>query len=107
MIEFRVTGKNGRIERFSVTGHAGFAASEQDIVCAAISILVYNTINSCEKFADIRLGVSDKRDTLSCQVPQQGLRSAEVQLLLASMVYGVEQIEAQYPENIRMHHLLE
>ena len=32
-------------------GHAGFDQSGRDIVCAAISILVINTINSIEELA--------------------------------------------------------
>ena len=32
-------------------GHAGYAENEPDIVCAAVSVLVINTINAIEKLA--------------------------------------------------------
>ena len=35
---------------FQCKGHAGYDESGQDIVCAAVSILVLNTVNSIEKF---------------------------------------------------------
>ena len=40
--------ENREVERFSCSGHAGYAASGGDIVCASISVLVINTINAIE-----------------------------------------------------------
>ena len=37
---------------FQTEGHAGYADAGSDIVCAAISVLVINTINSVEQFTD-------------------------------------------------------
>ena len=37
---------------FRMTGHAEYAEYGSDIVCAAVSVLVINTINSVEKFTD-------------------------------------------------------
>ena len=42
--------ENREVERFSCTGHAGYAEYGNDIVCASISVLVINTINSIETF---------------------------------------------------------
>lgn len=40
------------ITGFSVAGHAGYAESGKDIICAAVSCLTINTINSVECFTD-------------------------------------------------------
>ena len=44
-------------------GHAGYAENEPDIVCAAVSVLVINTINAIEQFTDVEVSLeSDERD---------------------------------------------
>ena len=42
--------KNQNVLGFECVGHAGFARFGQDIVCAGISILVQNTINSIQAY---------------------------------------------------------
>lgn len=44
--------KNGIYKGFELSGHAGYAKNGADIVCAAISMLTTNTINSIETFTD-------------------------------------------------------
>ncbi len=43
--------KNGEYKGFTCKGHSGFAARGEDIVCASISVLVINTVNSMEELA--------------------------------------------------------
>ena len=43
---------NGGIVGFRSAGHAGYAEEGSDIICSAVSILTFNTINSIEKFTD-------------------------------------------------------
>ena len=40
----------GEILGFAIQGHAGYAESGSDIVCAAVSVLAQNTVNSIEQF---------------------------------------------------------
>lgn len=101
MITLRVMEDGPHIRGFVVTGHAGYAEAGRDIVCAAVSALVYNAINSCERFAGIALEVTDDGERLQCRVPPPG-EDAKVQLLLHSMVFGVEQTAAAYPEHVRV-----
>ena len=44
---------------FDCLGHAGYAEEGEDIVCAAISALVINTINSLEMFTRGNIFYSD------------------------------------------------
>jgi len=101
MISVDVYAKAEHVQSFRVNGHADYDSSGQDIVCAAVSILVYNAINSCEKLAGVFLDVNDMSDVLTCRVPS-GERSNEVQLLLRSMIFGVEQLTEQYPEYVQL-----
>ncbi len=86
---------DNRYKGFTCKGHAGYAASGKDIFCAAISILITTAINSMEEFAgqemDLRtdetIGYIDCRLTQGC--------NDKSQLLLDSMVLGLESIVQQ------------
>ena len=53
--------KKGEYLGFDAKGHAGYAEAGDDIVCAAASILMINTANALELYADAGLVVSGKR----------------------------------------------
>ncbi len=82
---------------FSLVGHAGYAESGSDIVCAATSMLATNAVNSIESFTD---------DVFSCDVDEEtGLLSMsfsgkhisnESKLLVDSLVLGLESIKESY-----------
>jgi uncharacterized protein len=105
MIVFDVVTSRDRMIEFRVRGHAGYADAGLDIVCAAVSILVYNTINSCEKFAGVFLDVVDSGDEIICRVPEGKLPDG-AKILLQSLVFGIEQLTEQYPEHVtlKFHH---
>ena len=53
MIEVsRIKNQQGNTIGFQCKGHAGFARHGKDIVCAAVSALVVNTVNSIEEFTE-------------------------------------------------------
>ncbi len=103
MIVFDVVqdSKRDRLREIRVKGHADYDEPGQDIVCAAVSILVYNTINSCEKFCGLDLDVVDIGKELICKIPEGKLSEGAV-VLLQSLVFGVEQLSDQYPENVKV-----
>ena len=43
---------SGKYTGFRMNGHAEYAEYGQDIVCAAVSALVINTINSIEQYTE-------------------------------------------------------
>ena len=81
---------------FKLSGHA------QDIVCAAVSVLVINTINAIECFTDDSFSLSSKEDsgTISCQFKDTPLQ--ETQLLLRTMILGLSNMadDKNYAEYI-------
>ena len=38
-------------------GHAGYADAGSDIICAAVSVLVFNTLNAIESYTDDTMNV--------------------------------------------------
>ena len=53
---------DGSYKQIECNGHAGFAQFGEDIVCAAISVLTINTINSVEKFTDDKILTSQNEE---------------------------------------------
>ena len=87
--------KTGRHEYvgFDLSGHAGYDDLGKDIVCAAVSSIVINTVNSIERFTDDRTScISDEGDgRIEFRFSQTP--SHDASLLLDSMILGLEQIE--------------
>ena len=52
MITITVKKRKGNYLEFESKGHAGYAEEGHDIVCAAVSVLVINTVNSFEAFTE-------------------------------------------------------
>ena len=78
---------------FDMSGHAGYEENGSDIVCAAVSAIVINAVNSIERFTDDETScVSDEENGL-IQYRFSGVPSHDASLLLDSMVLGLEQIE--------------
>ncbi len=85
---------NNSYKGFRCTGHAGYAASGSDIVCASISVLVINTLNAIEKFANERMDVTTKNGMIECHFPNE--INDKTILLLDTMVLGLKDIEKNY-----------
>ena len=87
---------------FKTYGHAGFADEGQDIVCAAASVLIINTINAIEKFTEDNASmVSDDPDgVIEYSIDDRPTKEAE--LLLRTMVLGLEEMsdDENYAEYI-------
>ena len=86
----------GSYKGFTCKGHAGFADSGNDIVCAAISMLVTNTINSIEELLHEEVQVKDDEITgyIDCRFPNDVSEHAE--LLIDSMILGLDTIVKEY-----------
>ena len=48
MIKARIYRKNQKICGFEISGHAGYAQAGEDIVCSAVTVLCFNTVNAVE-----------------------------------------------------------
>ena len=86
------------ITGFTVSGHADYSEYGSDIVCAAVSVLVINTINSIENFSSDRFHVEqdDKKGFIEFHVISP--ISNNTNLLLSSLALGLQGIEDEYSE---------
>lgn len=93
--------KSGSYKGFLCMGHADYAGRflfhrEPDILCAAISVLVTNTLNSLEELAGEELEVVSREDNgyIKCDI-KSSLQEKSV-FLLDSMTFGLEKISEEY-----------
>ena len=96
MTSITVIKEEGRIQAFTCNGHAGYANASEDIVCAVISMLVINTINSIEALTKtVPLVETDQKSGyIHCSFEDDITNDAA--LLLDAMILGLSQIKEQY-----------
>ena len=92
MIKIKVKKQKNDIVGFRVSGHAGYAESGEDIVCAAISTLTINCINSIESLTKDRFRNKESEKDAVIEFSIKGRPSKESLLLLNSWYLGVSQI---------------
>lgn len=80
----------------SLSGHAGFEESGRDIVCAAVSALVFNAANSIEAFTEDEFTGEAEEDAGRFSFRFTSSISPESKLLMDSLVLGLRDIEDQY-----------
>ncbi len=87
---------SGIIRGFKVEGHSGYAESGSDIVCAAVSMLVINTMNSVEKFTEDRFDASMDDDNTIIRFDFLDEPSEKSVLLTDSMILGLKTVQKNY-----------
>ena len=89
---------------FSTKGHAGYGEYGEDIVCAGISALVLNAINSIEAFTDTTFSLKTEEESGSIEFRINGAYGSDAQLLLRSMILGLKGIQNDYGKKfLRLH----
>lgn len=87
---------DGIYKGFLCQGHAGFSRAGTDIVCAAVSVLVINAINSIDRFGKQKFTCRQEEEDgiIHFELTQEPTR--ETTLLLDSMILGLKEVEKQY-----------
>ena len=80
---------------FSSKGHAGYAQEGYDIICAAVSVLTVNTINSIKQFTKDPFKAEAADGMVRWKFTETPI-SKEASLLMDSLVLGLEQIQESY-----------
>ncbi|KUP05860.1 hypothetical protein Q75_10760 [Bacillus coahuilensis p1.1.43] len=107
MIHVYVTrSSGGKIQGFSMDGHANFSERGQDIVCAGASAVSFGAINAMEKLTGVEPVVIQSSDGgfLSCEVPENLSPENEqtMQTLLEGMIVSLQTIELDYGHYIKI-----
>lgn len=95
MIQVTIYEHQKEICGFDCLGHAEFAEKGQDIVCAGVSSLVLNTINSIQTFTNDSYEFKSNEDDgfISLSLKDKSRESA---ILLKSLALGLQGIQNNY-----------
>ncbi|EHS56082.1 ribosomal-processing cysteine protease Prp [Paenibacillus kribbensis] len=96
--------EDGSIQGFSIKGHANYAKSGEDIVCAGVSAVTVGTVNSIGALTDVEMETEMENGFLSAYFPPEShhVTNAQVQLLLESMVIMLTSIAESYGRYIQI-----
>lgn len=96
MITATITKHNNIITGFDFSGHAGYAEEGFDIVCAAVSALSLNTVNSIMCFTDDKIECSEPDDIDGILKFSVKNPSKESILLMNSLELGLKSVMDSY-----------
>ena len=88
--------QNGQYVGFDCIGHAGYAAAGEDMVCAGVSALVFNTVNAIDRFTEEVFTAETKEETGEISVRFRSPVSHDAQLLIDALLLGLQGIQQQY-----------
>ncbi len=69
---------------------------EKDLVCASVSVLVINTLNALEKFTNTKMEITTNEETGFIRCVFQNSLSEKENILVDTMILGLEQICQEY-----------
>lgn len=107
MTKIEIYLKANDIVGFECKNHSGYAESGKDIVCAGISSITQTAVLGLENIAKIgcEVKIDQKQGYLSVQIDQNEWTSTNfktAQVILQTMLCGLEDLEKQYPKNLKL-----
>ncbi|MGL4392625.1 MAG: ribosomal-processing cysteine protease Prp [Fusobacteriaceae bacterium] len=108
MTKIEILKKNGRVIKYSASGHSGFSEHGKDIVCASISsILLFPLAGLTEilklvpKFeiedGDIKVDL----EKIKKEINEKDL-DEKISVLLETMIIMLKDLEKQYPKFLKL-----
>ena len=88
--------QNHDVERFYCNGHAGYDIPGYDVVCAGVSMLVINTINSIEAFTSCPFTCEAEEESGDIDFRFTEGITQDAALLIDAMILGLKGIQDDY-----------
>ena len=87
--------KDGAQTGFNIKGHAGYAQSGNDIVCAAVSSSAYLVANTIIEIMGVKADASvDENGEMTVLIPEEG--AIKTKEILLGFKLHVEELQKQY-----------
>ena len=96
MISVKVVKENKKYKKVTILGHALYDDYGKDIVCAGVSALVLNTINSIEEFTEDKFSCAQEEKSGLVEFVIVSEVSKEASLLMDSLFLGLMNIQHDY-----------
>ncbi|MBI9014272.1 MAG: ribosomal-processing cysteine protease Prp [Clostridiales bacterium] len=107
MTNVTVSYKHNRLVSIEASGHADFADHGEDIVCAAISVLMQTAVNSLETVAGLQFVIVESDETsgyMYIELPAdlEEAKSVKADIVLNTVLTGLQGIAKAYPKYMRL-----
>ena len=100
MIKVKVDYQENRVSRVTVKGHANYDDYGKDIVCSAVSSIVYTALLGIKEFssAKVEYTVKEKQGLMDIIVPQgkTEVEEIKIQAVIETAVIGLRDLEKGY-----------
>ena len=99
--------KGANIVKGVVSGHTGFDDVGSDIVCASVSSVYFMALNGIENVLNIKFGygIDDAFAEFILPDDLNDEQTSKINILLDSMYLFFKDLEAQYPDNVKITEL--
>ena len=84
--------------KITISGHADYT-SENDIVCASVSSIMYTTVNACLRLNNKSINYKDNGTEV---VIENTINDEITNELLLNMISLFQDLSSKYPKNIRI-----
>lgn len=98
MVVYEFLKQNNNIIGFRTNGHAEFAAHGEDPICAGISVLTINTINTLDDLTQDKVDAEFDEESgyIDFRLMNPSQISREAKILLDALHYGIQGIQDSY-----------
>jgi len=100
MIRAEFYESKGNIYGFKISGHAEFAESGNDIVCAAVSSAVQLTVNNIDAFTGCIAEIDESDNSIICHANSKHDKNCG--LLINKFRQHLEAISNEFPKTIKI-----
>ena len=104
MIEIKIYKKNNQYVGLTCKGHSGYDDFGRDIVCSAVSSLIFNTEIALNEVLKLKANVivDNKNAEISIKLPKTNEHEKIVQTIFESLKVSLERIQKQYKKNVNL-----
>ena len=99
MIRVKFLIGNKQLTGFEIKGHAMFAESGRDVVCAAVSSAAYMTANTITEIIGAKADASAQDGMMRVTLSQP---DEQTETVLRGLELHLTELSKQYPENIKI-----
>lgn len=91
--------KKGDIIRLQLKGHAGFDEEGLDVVCSAVSGIVFTAVKGVREYLKIKGKFTRKKGFMVFEIPAEKV-SSRSQAIMETALLGLEELSEKYPEHL-------
>lgn len=99
MIKVSIKKENDKINKLSVSGHAGYGVKGTDIVCASVSSIVITSLNAIIRIDENAITYNQDEGFIEVEVKKH---NEYVDILIDNMISLLKELEQTYSKNIKI-----